>query len=58
MNRDSDIVVCGGQEVMRQSHHTIFVRQRINGHQQLSDSVLRDVLTDAFVGLVMGDTGW
>jgi len=51
-------VVCGGQEVMSQGHHTIFMRQGINGHQQLSDSVLHDVLTDAFVGQVMGETGW
>jgi acetyl-CoA acetyltransferase len=57
MNRDSDIVVCGGQEVMSQGHHTIFMRQGINGHQQLTDSVVHDVLTDAFIGVLMGNTG-
>ncbi|GFG33768.1 hypothetical protein Cfor_05114, partial [Coptotermes formosanus] len=56
MNHDSDIVVCGGQEVMSQGHHTIFVRQGAEGHQQLTDSVLHDVLTDAFVGVLMGIT--
>lgn len=56
MNHDSDIVVCGGQEVMSQGHHTIFMRQGISGHQQLTDSVLHDVLTDAFVGVHMGNT--
>ncbi|XP_069695303.1 acetyl-CoA acetyltransferase, cytosolic [Periplaneta americana] len=55
-NHDSDIVVCGGQEVMSQAHHTIFIRQGVNGHQQLSDSMLEDVLTDAFVGVHMGIT--
>jgi acetyl-CoA acetyltransferase len=58
MNHDSDIVVCGGQEVMSQGQHTIFMRQGINGHQQLTDSVLHDVLTDPFVGVLMGNTGW
>jgi acetyl-CoA acetyltransferase len=57
MNDDSDIVVCGGQEVMSQGHHTILMRHGINGHQQLTDSVLHDVLTDAFVGVLMGNTG-
>lgn len=57
MNLDSDIVVCGGQEVMSQGHHTIFMRQGTNGHQQLTDSVVHDVLTDAFVGVLMGNTG-
>jgi acetyl-CoA acetyltransferase len=57
MNRDSDIVVCGGQESMSQAHHTVFVRQGINGHHQLIDSVVHDVLTDAFVGVLMGNTG-
>ncbi|KDR12729.1 acetyl-CoA acetyltransferase, cytosolic isoform X2 [Zootermopsis nevadensis] len=56
MNLDSDIVVCGGQEVMSQGHHTIFMRQGTNGHQQLTDSVVHDVLTDAFVGVLMGNT--
>ena len=50
MNHDSDIV-CVGQEVMSQGHYTIFMRQGINGHQQLTDSVLHDVLRDALVGL-------
>jgi acetyl-CoA C-acetyltransferase len=57
MNLDADIVVCGGQESMSQAHHTIFMRQGINGHHQLTDSVVHDVLTDAFVGVLMGNTG-
>jgi acetyl-CoA acetyltransferase len=57
MNHDSDIVVCGGQEAMSQAHHTIFMRQGVNGHHQLTDSVLHDVLTDAFGGILMGNTG-
>jgi acetyl-CoA acetyltransferase len=57
VNHDSDIVVCGGQEAMSQAHHTVFVRQGINGNHQLTDSVLHDVLTDAFVGTLMGNTG-
>lgn len=56
MNHDSDIVVCGGQESMSQAHHTVFMRQGINGHHQLTDSVVHDVLTDAFVGVLMGNT--
>ncbi|PNF25417.1 Acetyl-CoA acetyltransferase, cytosolic [Cryptotermes secundus] len=56
MNRDSDIVVCGGQESMSQAHHTVFMRQGMNGHQQLTDSVVHDVLTDAFLGVLMGNT--
>jgi hypothetical protein len=42
---------------MSQAHHTVFVRQGINGNHQLTDSLLHDVLTDAFVGTLMGNTG-
>ncbi|KAJ9595252.1 hypothetical protein L9F63_013440, partial [Diploptera punctata] len=55
-NNDADIVVCGGQEVMSQAQHTILLRKGINGHQQLTDSMVHDVLTDAFVGVHMGNT--
>ncbi|PSN49154.1 Acetyl-CoA acetyltransferase [Blattella germanica] len=53
---DADIVVAGGQEVMSQAHHTAFIRKGVNGHQELTDSMLNDVLIDAFVGIHMGNT--
>lgn len=54
---DARIVVAGGQESMTNSPHTIFLRGGIKmGDGQLSDSMIKDGLTDAFQNIHMGIT--
>src|SRR5690606_19484546 len=54
---DAQVVVAGGQECMSQAPHLALVRA---GHKlgdlQLTDSLLRDGLTDVFYGYPMGMT--
>ncbi|XP_065213015.1 acetyl-CoA acetyltransferase, cytosolic-like [Planococcus citri] len=53
----SKIVVCGGQESMSQAQHTAYLRPGIKaGDFQLSDTVYKDGLSDAFHNCLMGDT--
>jgi acetyl-CoA C-acetyltransferase len=56
-NRDSAIVVAGGQESMSQAPHVMHLRNGVKmGDAQLIDSMIRDGLWDAFNGYHMGNT--
>ncbi|XP_004674014.1 PREDICTED: acetyl-CoA acetyltransferase, cytosolic [Condylura cristata] len=54
---DSSIVVAGGMESMSKAPHLVHLRAGVRmGETPLSDSILRDGLTDAFHGYHMGIT--
>ena len=54
----SSVVVCGGQEAMSRVPHAILMRPGVKmGHSTLSDTMLKDGLTDAFNQYHMGITG-
>lgn len=54
---DARVVVCGGQESMSQAPHCIHMRNGCKmGDAALVDSMLKDGLTDSFLGLHMGKT--
>jgi acetyl-CoA C-acetyltransferase len=54
---DSDIVVAGGHESMSQAPHVVHLRNGIKmGSGELTDTMLRDGLMDAFAGYHMGTT--
>jgi acetyl-CoA C-acetyltransferase len=56
-NRDSSIVVAGGQESMSQAPHVMHLRNGVKmGDAQMIDSMIRDGLWDAFNGYHMGNT--
>jgi acetyl-CoA C-acetyltransferase len=57
MNGDSDIVVAGGQESMSQAAHAAYLRAGVKmGGLELTDTMLKDGLWDAFHGYHMGVT--
>jgi len=54
---DAEIVVAGGQESMSLAPHCAFLRQGVKmGDYAMVDTMLRDGLTDAFLGYHMGIT--
>ncbi|KAG8522401.1 Acetyl-CoA acetyltransferase, cytosolic [Galemys pyrenaicus] len=54
---DSSVVVAGGMENMSKAPHLVHLRAGVRiGETPLSDSILRDGLTDAFHGYHMGIT--
>ncbi|MDO8605032.1 MAG: acetyl-CoA C-acetyltransferase [Phaeospirillum sp.] len=54
---DASIIVAGGQESMTNAQHTAFMRNGTKmGSLELSDTMLRDGLTDAFSPIHMGIT--
>ena len=56
-NGDSAIVVAGGQESMTQAPHCVHLRAGVKmGAAELTDTMLRDGLMDAFHGYHMGNT--
>ena len=56
-NRDSEIVVAGGQESMSQAPHCIHLRNGVKmGDAELVDTMIKDGLWDAFNGYHMGNT--
>src|ERR1041385_4026984 len=56
-NGDSDIVVAGGQESMSMAPHCQHLRQGVKmGSVELIDTMIKDVLWDAFNGYHMGNT--
>jgi acetyl-CoA C-acetyltransferase len=56
-NGDSAIVVAGGQESMTQAPHCVHLRVGVKmGAAELTDTMLRDGLMDAFHGYHMGNT--
>ena len=57
MNRDSAIVVAGGQESMSQAPHAAYLRSgQKMGALEFIDTMLKDGLWDAFHGYHMGET--
>jgi acetyl-CoA C-acetyltransferase len=56
-NGDSEIVVAGGQESMSQAPHCAHLRNGVKmGPLEMTDTMLRDGLWDAFQGYHMGTT--
>ncbi|MEK9753678.1 MAG: acetyl-CoA C-acetyltransferase [Rhodospirillaceae bacterium] len=54
---DSSIVVAGGHESMSQAPHVVHLRNGVKmGSTELTDTMLRDGLMDAFAGYHMGNT--
>ncbi len=54
---DARIVIAGGQESMSQSPHTVNMRAGVKfGHSELSDTLIKDGLWDAFNNYHMGVT--
>jgi acetyl-CoA C-acetyltransferase len=54
---DAKIIVAGGQESMSQSPHTTYLRAGVKmGDAQLTDTMIKDGLWDAFNGYHMGTT--
>ena len=54
---DSEIVVAGGHESMSQAPHVVHLRDGVKmGSGELTDTMLRDGLMDAFAGYHMGTT--
>lgn len=51
------VMICGGQESMTNAPHVLRMRsgQKL-GNAQLEDTIMRDGLTDAMCGIVMGET--
>jgi acetyl-CoA C-acetyltransferase len=57
VNRDSDIVVAGGQESMSMAPHCAHLRAGVKmGDFQMIDTMIKDGLWDAFNGYHMGNT--
>ncbi|MFK7839237.1 MAG: acetyl-CoA C-acetyltransferase [Bdellovibrionales bacterium] len=57
LNGDADIVVAGGQESMSRSAHATFMRDGVKfGNVELSDTMIKDGLWDAFNNYHMGIT--
>lgn len=55
---DSSIVIAGGQESMSNAPHVVYLRPGIKmGNTELMDTMLCDVLLDAFDKMHMGITG-
>ena len=56
---DAKVVVAGGQESMSQAPHCMHLR---NGHKMndvsMVDTLIKDGLTDAFLNIHMGNTGY
>lgn len=51
------VMICGGQESMTNAPHVIRMRSGTKlGNAQLEDTIMRDGLTDAMCGIVMGET--
>lgn len=56
-NKDSEIVIAGGQESMSMSRHATYLRSGIKmGNNQMVDMMSLDGLTDAFSSVAMGIT--
>ncbi|TBW31947.1 acetyl-CoA C-acetyltransferase, partial [Siculibacillus lacustris] len=54
---DAKIIVAGGQESMSQAQHAAYLRTGTKmGSLELTDTMLKDALTDAFHGYHMGVT--
>ncbi|XP_063233590.1 acetyl-CoA acetyltransferase, cytosolic [Bacillus rossius redtenbacheri] len=56
-SRESEVVVCGGQESMSQAHHSMHLRSGVKlGDALFTDTITVDGLTDAFNNIHMGET--
>jgi len=56
-NGDSAIVVAGGQESMSQAPHSVLMRKTVKaGNSELTDTMIKDGLWDAFNDYHMGQT--
>jgi len=54
---DASVIVAGGQESMSQSTHCLHMREGVKfGDKPISDTMLKDGLTDAFHSIHMGLT--
>ncbi len=56
-NGDADIIVAGGQESMSMAPHAAHLRSGTKmGDMKMTDTMMKDGLTDAFFGYPMGNT--